>query len=160
MHQTVGNLLRSSTLLHTHPPQHLADANALIDTALATASHALRATVHHTLGLLPGAIVFARDMLLDIPFVTDLIQLRDKRQALIDHNLCREKNRGCNFDYIVGNYIFEIIKMGLSDSKLGLKTRGPYRIEQVHTNGTLTIRRGPGILDRINIRRLHLAYLP
>jgi hypothetical protein len=116
--------------------------------------------VHHTLGLSPGAIVFARDMLLDIPFVTDLIQLRDKRQALIDHNLRRENNPRRNFDYIVGNYVFEIIKMGLSDSKLGLKTRGPYRIEQVHTNGTLTIRCGPGVLDRVDIRHLRPAYLP
>ena len=144
---------------HEHlPPSYVLliylGANALIDTALATASYALRATVHHTLGLSPGAIVFARDMLLDIPFVADLIQLRDKRQALIDHNLCRENNRRRNFDYIVGNYVFEIIKMGLSDSKLGLKTRGPYRIEQVHTNGTLTIRRGPGVLDRL----IHFPY--
>ena len=91
----------------------MAAANALIDTALAPASHTLHATVHHTLGLSPGAIVFfARDMLLDIPFVADLIQLRDKRQALIDPNLRRVNNRRGNFDYIVGNYVFEIIKMG------------------------------------------------
>ena len=41
-----------------------------------------------------------------------------------------------------------------------VKTRGPYRVEQVHTNGTLTIRRGPGVIDRVNIRRLRPAYLP
>ena len=57
-------------------------------------------------------------MLLDIPFVADLVQLRDKRQALIDHNLRRENNRCRNFDYIVGNYVFEILNMGRSDSKL------------------------------------------
>jgi hypothetical protein len=50
--------------------------------------------------------------------------------------------------------------MGLSDSTLELKTRGPYRIlEQVlHANGTLTIRRGQRVIDRVNIRRLRLAY--
>jgi hypothetical protein len=78
MHQTVGNLLR--TLLHTNPPQNIVDANALIETALATASRALHATVHHTLGLSPGAIVFARNMLLGVPCVADLVQLRDKHQ--------------------------------------------------------------------------------
>ena len=118
----------------------MADANALIGTALATASHALRAT------LPPGAIVFARDMLLGIPFVADLIQLRDKYQALIDHNLRREYNRRRNFDYIVGNYVFEILKMGLSDSKFGLKTRGPIRL-------------GHGVIDNVNISRLRPAYL-
>ena len=82
--------------------------------AMHNAFHALRATVQHTLGLSPGAIqiVFARDMLLDITFVADLIQLRAKRQALIDPNLRRVNNRRGNFDYIVGNYVFEIIKMG------------------------------------------------
>ena len=48
--------------------------------------------------------------------------------------------------------------MDLSDSKLGLKTHGLYRIEQVHANGTFTIHRGPGVIDRINIRRLRPAY--
>ena len=115
-------------------------------------------SVHHTLRLSPGAIVFARDMLLDIPFVADLIQLRHKRQVLIHHNLRRENNRHHKFDSIVENYVFEILKMGLSDSKLGLKTRGPYRIEQVHANGTFTIHRRPGVIDRVNIRRLRPAY--
>ena len=41
--------------------------------------------------------------------------------------------------------------MGLSDSTLELKTRGPYRIlEQVlHANGTLTIRRGQRVINRV-----------
>ena len=51
MHQTVGNLLRTLFLLHTNPPQNLADANALLESALVTASRAPRATVYHTLGL-------------------------------------------------------------------------------------------------------------
>jgi len=72
---------------------------------------ALHATVHHTLGFLsPGASVFARDMLLDISFVADFIQLRDMRQALIHHNLLHENNRHCNFNYIVGDYVFELLK--------------------------------------------------
>jgi hypothetical protein len=110
-------------------------------------------------GLSPGAIVFARDMLLDISFVADLIQLCDKRQALIDHNLRLENNRRRNFDYIVDNYVFEILKMALIYSKLVLKTREPYRSEQVHASGTLTIRRGPGVIDRDNIGRLRPAYI-
>jgi hypothetical protein len=87
MHQTVGNLPR--TLLYTANPSHnLQQANDLVDTALATASHALRSTVHSTMGLLPGSIVSHRDMFLDIPFVTDLMMLREKCQAMIDYNLC------------------------------------------------------------------------
>jgi transposase InsO family protein len=157
MHQTVGNLLR--TLLYTNPPHNLQQANDLVDTALATASHALRSTVHSTMGLSPGSIVFHRDMFLDIPFVADLLMLREKRQAMIDYNLRRENNRRRNFDYIVGEYVFETVAMkNMVTQKLTQQTRGPYRIEQVHTNGTLTIRRGPGVVDRLSIRRLRPAF--
>ena len=43
MHQTVGNILQ--TLIHTEPPRTLADAKILIDSALATASHAIRTNI-------------------------------------------------------------------------------------------------------------------
>ena len=122
-----------------------------MDYALATAQHALRATVHRTLGVSPGAIVFHRDMMIDVPYIANFLLLRDKRQALIDYNLRRENNRRRNFDYQAGEYVLELKK---DPTKLGIRTTGPYRIEQVHTNGTLTIRRGPGLTDRINIRRL------
>ena len=31
---------------------------------------------------------------------------------------------------------------------------GPFRIQTVHVNGTVTIERAPGVLERINIRRI------
>ena len=149
MHQVVGNVLR--TLLYSHPPQNIQGANDLVDYALATASHALRSSCHRTMGLSPGAVVFHRDMLIDIPFVADMLLLRDNRQALIDYNLRRENNRRRTFDCQIGQRVLEHLP---KPAKLGLRTRGPYRIEQVHTNGTLTIRRTPALLDRVNIRRL------
>jgi hypothetical protein len=64
------------------------------------------------------------------------------------------------FDYdIVGEYVFETVAMkNMVTQKLTQQTRGPYRIEQVHTNGTLTIRRGPGVVDHLSIRRLRPAF--
>ena len=41
--RSVGNILR--TLLHTNPPQDMNTADALVDYALATASHALHSTL-------------------------------------------------------------------------------------------------------------------
>jgi hypothetical protein len=32
---------------------------------------------------------------------------------------------------------------------------GPYPIDRVHTNGTMTIRLSPNQTERINIRRIH-----
>jgi transposase InsO family protein len=85
MHQVVGNILR--VILQTHPPQDAHTAAQAIDYALAVASHALRATVHKTLGVSPGALVFHRDMFFDLPYIADLLLLREKRQAVIDYNV-------------------------------------------------------------------------
>ena len=50
----------------------------LIDCAIVTALHASRATIHRTLGMTPGGIVFNHDMFLNIPLLTDfeLLQTR------------------------------------------------------------------------------------
>ena len=72
----------------------------------------------------------------------------------------RENNPRRTFDSIVGEYVFELTKMGLGNNqKLGLKTRGLYHnIEQVHAIGTLTIRRGHGVIDRVNMCRLRSGF--
>ena len=84
---TVGNVLR--TLIHTEPPGTLADAKTLIDSALATASHAVRTNISQATGYSPGALAFHRDMLVDVPLVIDLLQIRDKRRIMVDENLLR-----------------------------------------------------------------------
>jgi len=85
MHQTIKNVLRP--LLHAHFPQTAEAANDIIDTALATASYASGASLHCTLHVSPGALVFQRDMLLNIPLITDLALIQENCQALIDENL-------------------------------------------------------------------------
>ena len=44
----------------------------------------------------------------------------------------------------------------LTDNPTTLQDRenGPFRVIQVHTNGTITIQRTPHIVERINIRRV------
>ena len=91
------------TLLYSRPVNNMQDANAVVDYALQMASFALRATINRTLGVSPGAIVFHRDMLLDLPFVANLLHLRNRRQAMIDYNLRRENQRRRNYDYQVGD---------------------------------------------------------
>jgi hypothetical protein len=112
------------------------NAEALVNYALATASHALRSMVHCTLGISPRALVFHHDMFIDIPYVADLLLLRDKRQALIDYNLRHENNCHRNYDYRIGDQVLELLP---EPNKLGHHTRGPFSILQVHTNGTVTI---------------------
>jgi len=69
MHQSVGNIL--STLLHGDPPENVSKTNVMIDEALFIAQHAMRTSVHTTLGSSPGALVFSRDMFLNVPLSSD-----------------------------------------------------------------------------------------
>ena len=54
------------------------------------------------------------------------------------------------FDY---QFNKKVLKMKVHDpSKFGIRTQGPYKIKQVHTNGTLTVKLRPGITERINVK--------
>jgi hypothetical protein len=69
MHQTVTNVLR--TLAHTNPQRNRTQAIDIIDNALATAMHVMQTTVATTLGSNPAALVFARDMFLNVLLIAD-----------------------------------------------------------------------------------------
>ena len=89
IHKSIGHVL--CMLIHIHHPQTKSDATSLAKQALATAMHASFCTVNHSLNnLSPGAIIFRRDMFLDIPFISDIITLTCARQTLIDNRLLKE----------------------------------------------------------------------
>ena len=152
MHQTVTNILRP--LLHAHFPQTAQAANDIVDTALATASYASRASLHRTLNISPGALVFHRDMLLNIPLLADLALIRNNRQILIDENLRQQNLKRRQFDYQVGQKVL-LLNSKLKPDKLEPRAaEGPFNIIQVHVNGTITIQRDEFVTERINIRRV------
>ena len=153
MHQTVGNVLR--TTLHGNPPENLTRANELIYKVLSTAMHSMQSSVHTTLGSSPGLLVFNRDMYLNIPLVADWHAITTKREHVINSNLMRKNKKRRRFDYQINK---KVLKKVHDPTKLGTRTQGPYKIEQVHTNGTLTIQLRPGITERINIQRVTPFY--
>jgi hypothetical protein len=55
------------------------------------------------------------------------------------------------YDYQVNEQVLEIND---NLSKLGPRTLGPYKIVQVHTNGTLSIHHNAFTTERISIRRV------
>ena len=115
--------------------------------------------IHQTLQISPGALVFQRDMLLPLPIMANYNLIRERRQATIDEN-ARRANLRCNFkDNIVGEQVLVMLK---SLGTLSTRTEGPYPILQVHVNGTITIDRGNGVTERLNIRRVkpYRARLP
>jgi hypothetical protein len=149
MHQTAANVLR--TLLHAHPPQNALQAGALIDSALATTMHAARASMHRSLRTTPGALAFQRDMFLNIPLIANLQTIRERRQVLIDENLRRQNVKRRSFDCVAGQNV--MVKVP-NPGKLDQRTVGPFRVHQVHANGTLTIQRNANAQERVNVRRV------
>lgn len=87
LHQSITNTLH--ILLRHSTPANVANIADLVDTSIATALHAARSAIHRTLGVSPGGLVFQRDMLLDIPLLTDIQLIRDRRLVVIDENLRR-----------------------------------------------------------------------
>jgi hypothetical protein len=90
-------------------------------------------------------------MILNIPMITDLQQLQKRRQELVDKRLIEANNRRFAYDYAVGD---EVLRLVYQPDKLEPRAVGPYPITRVHTNGTLSIEVSPGVVKRINIRRV------
>lgn len=150
MHQTVGNILR--TLIHSRNINNEDEIRQVVDQALATAMHATRTAVSRSLNYnSPGSLVFHRDMFLNIPLQADFLTLQATRQLRINQNLMRQNAKRWNHDYRVGDKILIRNKGG---RKMDVQSEGPFEIVQVFTNGTVSIRRRPNVLERINIRRL------
>ena len=149
-HKVIGQIIR--TLINLKVPQDKDSAELLVDEALTTAMHALRCNPVSSLGnYSPGAIVFNRDMLLNIPLVADILTITKHRQALIDKRLLRANRSRTRHEFKLNQYVF--IKHQSRDNKLDLVTHGPCPIVQVHTNNAVTVKRGQ-IEERISIRHL------
>ncbi|KAL7504058.1 hypothetical protein ACHAXN_001770 [Cyclotella atomus] len=144
MHQTVENVLR--VLIHGNPPKTMSKAKDIVAEALSTAMHAMR-----TLGSAPGSLAFARDMFLNFPLVADWQTIARKREQHVNENLCRANQKRRQYDYATGK---QVLKKVHNPNLLGVRTNGPYTIQCVHVNGTLTIVLHPGVTERINIRRI------
>ena len=126
-------------------------SEADIDEFLTNTSWAIRSTYHTVLKTTPGAAIFGRNMLFDIPYLADWTEIGKRRQALVDQNCSRENKCRIDFDYAVGQKVL-ILKDGIL-RKTEDKNVGPYDITQVHTNGTVRIQRST-VSERINIRRI------
>ena len=91
-------------------------------------------------------------MLFDIPFIADWKKVGDYRQRQTDRNTDRENDKRVDWDYKVGDKIL-IIKDGILRKAESPKQKEPWTITQVHTNGTIRVKRGTK-LERLNIRRV------
>jgi hypothetical protein len=132
----------------------MADTVAPRDIAdfLSSASWAIRSTYHTVLKASPGATIFGRDMMFDIPFLADWKQIGDFRQRQTDRNTVRENKSRVDWDYKVGDEIL-LRKDGILSKSESPFEMEPWTITQVHVNGTVRAQRGTSS-ERFNIRRI------
>ena len=118
---------------------------------LQNCAFAVRASFHTTLGATPGQLVFGRDMVLPIAYEANWESIHERRQKLIQENNRRENLNRVAHECRAGEKV--LLKIPGIQRKLNQPREGPYRIEQVNTNGTLVIRKG-AIAQKVNIRRV------
>ena len=66
---------------------------------------AICSTYHTVLKASPGAAIFGRDMLFDIPFIADWNKIGDYRQRQTDCNTRCENKTCVDWDYKVGDKV-------------------------------------------------------
>ena len=122
-----------------------------MDSALATAFHAVRNNVSERRGNSPGALAFHRDMLHNMPVQVNLPDIAHRQQIKVNKNLLRVNARRYRHDYCVGE---RVMKRCFKYIKLEDRWDGPYRIRQVHCNRNITIELSAGVTERISICRV------
>ena len=147
VHQVISTMLRTAEL-------DMADTvvTSDIDVFLTDAAWAIRSTYHTVLKASPGAAIFGRDMLFDIPFLADWNKIGDHRQRQTDLNTERENRSRRDWDYKVGDKVL-LRKDGILRKGESRYECDPWTITSVHTNGTIRIQRGTKS-ERLNIRRV------
>jgi hypothetical protein len=146
VHQVLGNMMRTFELSN----QDLEEENPW-EPFLTAAAFAIRSTYHTTTGASPGQLVFGRDMMLPIQFKADWARIQQSKQERINDSNKQENSKWLAHKYHVGDEVL-VNKPGIIPKMENPRT-GPYRICDVHDNGTVTIQDGP-VRQRINIWRL------
>ncbi len=147
VHQILGTMMRTSEIDMAKSVEP-----ADIDTFIDNAAWAIRSTYHTVLKASPGAAIFGRGMIFDIPFIADWKQIGEHRQHQTDLGNKRKDKTFVDYDYKVGEKVL-ICKDGILRKSESKWIKEPWTIMTVHTNGTIRIQCGTKS-ERIDIRRV------
>ena len=112
----------------------------------AVAAWAIRSTYHTVLKASPGAAIFGRDMLFDIPFLADWNKIGT------DRNMEGENRSRRDLDYKVVDEVL-LRKDGILRKSESRYECDPWTITTVHTNGTIRVQHRTKS-EQLNIRRV------
>jgi hypothetical protein len=90
-------------------------------------------------------------MILNVLLIADWQAIACTCEHHVNENLWCANRKQCQFDYAPGQ---QNLKKVHNQTKLGVRTRGPYTIECSRINGNLTILLREGVTECINIRRV------
>jgi len=136
VHQVISSMLRTAEIdmaTSVEPSD--------IDAFITNAAWAIRSTYHTVLKASPGAAIFGRDMLFDIPFLADWNKIGEHRQCQTDRNTERENCSRRVWDHKVGDQVL-LRKDGILRKGESRYESDPWTITSVHTNGTIRVQRG------------------
>jgi hypothetical protein len=93
LHQVLAQMLRTSKLAmaKTITPDD-------VDVFLDNVAWAICSTYHTVLKIPPGAAIFGRNMLFDIPFIANWNKIGDYRQRQTNLNIARKNSKQVNYD--------------------------------------------------------------
>jgi hypothetical protein len=86
-----------------------------------------------------------------MPLIADWQAIAHNCEHHVNENLQRANRKRRQYDYAPGQ---QVLKKVHDPTKLGVRTEGPYTIECIHVNGSLTILLCEGITECINIHRV------
>ncbi len=135
VHQVLGQMLHTAEL-------DMADSVTPdgVDVFLDNGAWAICSTYHTVLKASPGAAIFGRDMLFNIPFMTDWHKIGEQRQSPTNHGNQHENAKCIDYDYKVGDKVL-LINEGILRKAEPAYGKEPWTITTVHTNGTIRIQR-------------------
>ena len=107
-----------------------------INAYLTDAAWTIHSTYHTVLKASPGAALFGREMLLDIPFLADWNKIGDHRQRHTDLNTDCENRSRLGEDYKAGDQVLLRTDGILRKSETWYES-DPWAITSVHTNETI-----------------------
>jgi hypothetical protein len=142
-----------TNMLHTAELNMAKSAKASdIDVFLLDAAWAICSAYHTILKASPGAAMFGRDMLFDIPFIADWKKIGEHRQRCFDLNTVHENKGRIDYDYKVGQKTL-VRNNNILRKAESRWLKDPWTITTVYTNGTIMVQCG-NKLDRMDIWRV------
>ena len=144
IHQVISNMVKTYKLEENYLDEENPWAGII-----AAAAFAIWSTYHTTLQATPGQLVFGRDMILNMTHMANWKLVTQQKQKIINANNKRENAKHIPHKYKPN----DLVLIHLRGRKYERTTVGPYKIQKVHTNGTVTIKKDT-VYERINIRHL------